>query len=615
MDDNFLVTGRGEQNYLIVMPLYRENSKEYYQMPLGMLYISSAMKKAGLNVFTLNLNHYESPYKILREKIKENDIDVVLSGGLSPQFANVYAVFENALNENGNIITICGGGLISADPVVAMQALEIVDYGVIGEGELTVVELCKVLESGGEIENVKGIVYKKDQSFKTTKNRESLDISSIPWPDYEGFEYDHYLTLSNALLTGISDIERAGVIITSRSCVYNCTFCFHSSGKKYRQRDLDDVFDEIDYLVNQYQIKFLYILDELFTASFDRLEEFCSRIKKYNIRWNCTLHAKGLKPEMLPLLKDANCVMAGVGMESADNRILKSMRKNVTIEEIESTIKMFDNSGIMFGGTLIFGDINETIETARNTINWWKQNSKSNISMIMVKVYPGTYLYKHALENNIITNAVEFHKQGCPPVNVSSMTDDELSKLSKEIGLLQLDNSALDNTQLLSHNLEMNTFEIKGSCPHCGEVNMWDSAMFFYRIFYHCQKCKASLNLPIPSELINIIDENIRKITALSKVVLWGLNDNSLDYLVRSNLKNASKNIFATDISLIKQKISLSQIEVISPNAILSKGIDTIVVLLPQYITDIKTYVEANFKNKKVISIYDLLDPGFIFRV
>jgi anaerobic magnesium-protoporphyrin IX monomethyl ester cyclase len=600
-------------NYLIVMPLYRENPKEYYQMPLGILYVSSAMKQAGLNVSTLNLNHYENPYEILKEKIQEDDIDVILSGGLSPQYENISAVFEHARNKKNDIISICGGGLITADPIIAMQALEIVVYGVIGEGEVTAVELCKVVESCGNLQNVKGIVYKENNLFQITEKRDSLAINSIPWPDYEGFEYDHYLTLSNALLTGISDIERAGLLVTSRSCVYNCTFCFHSSGTKYRQRHLDDVFDEIDCLVNKYQIKFLYIIDELFTKSIDRLEEFCNRIKKYNISWNCTLHAKGLKSEILPMLKEANCVLAGVGMESADNRVLKSMKKNVTIEEIESAIEMFNNSGIMFGGTLIFGDICETAETARNTINWWKRNSKVNISMIMIKVYPGTYLYKYALENNIITDAVDFHKQNCPPVNVSSMTDNELANISLEIGLLQLENTALESIQLLGHNSEMNTYSMKGTCPHCGEINMWDSAMFFYRIFYHCQKCKASLNLPIPFQLIDIINNNIKKITALSKVLLWGLNDKSLDYLVRSNLENTSGSVFATDISSVKQKMSLPNIEVVAPSALNSKGIETVVVLLPQYITEIKTHVETNFKNKRVISIYDLLDPDFVF--
>lgn len=169
-----VVLGRGKLNYLVVMPLYRENPKEYYQMPLGIPYVSSAMKQAGLNISTLNLNHYENPYDVLKERIQKGDIDVVLSGGLSPQYANIRAVFKHSRKQNYEIITICGGGIITADPAVAMQALEIVDYGVIGEGEITVVELCKVLQNGGNLHNVKGIVYRENNRYLVTEHREAL---------------------------------------------------------------------------------------------------------------------------------------------------------------------------------------------------------------------------------------------------------------------------------------------------------------------------------------------------------------------------------------------------------------------------------------------------------
>lgn len=125
---------------------------------------------------------------------------------------------------------------------------------------------------------------------------------------------------------------------TSRACPYQCTFCFHSSGSKYRQRSLDNFFEELDILVEKYAIKYIFIVDELFAVKMDRLKEFCQRIKPYNIKWWAEFRVNTVTKEMVDLLKDANCAVMAFGIERADNRILKSMRKNITIEQTANAL-------------------------------------------------------------------------------------------------------------------------------------------------------------------------------------------------------------------------------------------------------------------------------------
>lgn len=92
--------------------------------------------------------------------------------------------------------TIVGGGLVTAEPDVAMRALKYADYGVIGEGEITVCELADALEHGASPDGVDGLIFKRDGQYVITAPREEIaDIDSIPWPDYEGFELDKYLEL------------------------------------------------------------------------------------------------------------------------------------------------------------------------------------------------------------------------------------------------------------------------------------------------------------------------------------------------------------------------------------------------------------------------------------
>jgi len=111
------------------------------------------------------------------------------------------------------------------------------------------------------------------------------------------------------------------------------------SGQKFRQRSLDSVFSEIDYLVSRYGVKYLSIQDELFCHSVERVREFCKRIRPYNIRWLAQFRVTDVTPELVAMLKEAHCATMAFGIESADNRVLKSMKKQITIEQTERALE------------------------------------------------------------------------------------------------------------------------------------------------------------------------------------------------------------------------------------------------------------------------------------
>lgn len=108
------------------------------------------------------------------------------------------------------------------------------------------------------------------------------NLDSITFLNYEGFDFKSILKYS-PVNYGICN-KRAAVLITSRGCPYNCIFCFYTQGDGYRMRSLDNVFCEIDWLVEKYDIKSILILDELFGGNNERLKKFCERIKKYNLQ-------------------------------------------------------------------------------------------------------------------------------------------------------------------------------------------------------------------------------------------------------------------------------------------------------------------------------------------
>lgn len=145
-------------NFLFVTPKY-VNRGQKYEFYFGLAYVSSYMKYKGYNVFCLNPNHYNTPLEQqLSEYINKNQIDVVCTGGMSVHFNQINEVLEAAKKIKPEIITVAGGAIITSDPGLALENMKI-DFGIIGEGEETMVDLADALCNGRDFDNVKGIAY------------------------------------------------------------------------------------------------------------------------------------------------------------------------------------------------------------------------------------------------------------------------------------------------------------------------------------------------------------------------------------------------------------------------------------------------------------------------
>ena len=460
-------------NYLVVMQQIADNDDVQYQFPTGICLISSVLKATGRSVYTLNLNYKNEPLKELYDAIVDNDIDVVLCGGLSQEYNAIKTILDVVKNTSNRIKTIVGGGIITADPKTAMIALRNADYGVVGEGEIIVTQIAFALENNLSISDINGVVTKTSEiNIDAISDINNLDI--LPFPDYFGFELN--LMLGRKYSSTYYDREplftRAATVLCSRSCPYNCTFCFHTAGKKYRRRSLDGVFKEIEWLVNSFDINYIILNDEMFVGYEDSLYEFCSRIKEYGIKWWGQTRVDMVSREILKLMKNSNCSRVTFGVESADNEILKSMRKGITIEQVEEAFKCASEVGLPASGNIILGDINETKETYRNSMNWWANNRQYDITLRYVWVFPGSNLYLNALKNKVITDPVKFLRDGCPQINVTKMTDREYDEMIAEVELFKL-----VHEDGIIENFTIPVFEKELNCLIKNPVALWPATV------------------------------------------------------------------------------------------------------------------------------------------
>jgi radical SAM superfamily enzyme YgiQ (UPF0313 family) len=596
------------------MPRIVATVGEGYNFPLGITYISAVMKEAGFNVFTLNLNHIKGKIEeIINSEVAKNKIDILMTGGLSFQYNSLKNIVDYIHDNHPQVKIIIGGGIITADPETSMTALEYADIGVIGEGEITVVELCNALQEyswvEGTLSEISGIVYMNNGNWIRTKAREEIkNLDSLPFPDYDGFELNKYLELSPVSINNVTK-NRAFFIISSRSCPYQCTFCFHTMGKMYRQRSMNNVTREIEILIEKYRVTHITMSDELFARKKERVQIIEDISKKFSITWAASFRVDDIDVNLIEILKHGNCISMNFGLESASNKILKSMCKHITIEQIEKSLKLAYNANLPINGNFIFGDIEETVETAIITLDWWEQHRDYNIGLNFINVYPGTYLYKYALQNGIIKDAIQFLKDGCPQINVSKLSDYDLSYIVKRIfGLSAKVGLVLENMENISLS-DSGRISFNGKCVKCSVKQRFTNAKLFVgNNWVTCTKCGQRYEVRLPEKLIQTLINNLQNYHNIgNKIGLFGITAHSLPLFENNDIFKNERFIFI-DNSTQKQMIKIHGKKVYSPDELLINEVDTVIFFYPNSYAVVAEEVKRKYPNvRQFINVYDLL--------
>lgn len=599
-------------NILLVLPKIFANLEEVEHFPIGMAYVSSSLKKAGHNVHILNLNFENRPVKeLLQEYISKYHIDIVETGGLITHYHMVKEVVDTVKEIDSKVYTLVGGGIITGAPEVVMQGIQNADFGVFGEGEITNCEVSRAIEGEIPFSKVDGLIYRKricdknDTSFECYKNqprKEIEDLDSIPWPDYKGFSLDKMLERSPKKYVTMS---------TGRSCVFHCTFCFHTSGQKYRQRSLDGFFKELDYLVDEYGIDNIYITDELFACNQKRLDEFCERIKNYNILWAIQLRVNVANKKMLQQLKDSGCIIISYGLESADDSILASMKKGINIKQIEQALRDSYEVGISAHGAFIFGDINEDLNTVETTLQWWREHAEYNIGLAMIQVYPGTYLYQYAVENGIIKNELEFIEKECPYINVSKLTDQEYIKLGNELIKLQIkSNKYLVNEEIIAKDKNRLLVDVKGNCPNCGTEIIAKEIPMTKITVNKCSECSEKYSINHYHLFKKEIKDKLKVIQEQSNsIAFWGGGGIAHIAALYENVEYlSSMDFILVDPNNIVQGQQYCDRTILDPSELSKQHIDTVIVCDDAFLTYVSNVIKMKYRGvKRIIAIRDLL--------
>ena len=484
-------------------------------IPIGLAYVAAALRNTGRYVTGINLGWHEEPLNALLQKIEYDAIDVLCISGMSPEFPELREMISVVRNNYPQIKVIVGGNIITAEPEFIIQHLDM-DFGCVGYGEETICDLAECLENNGDFSKIKGLIYKDEagQFIINPKRPQPEGLDDFPFPALELFGF----TGRNQCLS----------MVTARSCINNCTFCFRYNGYKYMKRSLDNIFLEIDYWREKFPISTIVFRDELFAKDKEEALEFCRRIKKYDVNYVVILRVNIVTEELIQVLAESGCIAIFYGIESMNQKVLDSMRKNITVEQIEYALKITRKYNITDIGNLIFGDPAETYDMAKESLDWWFKNTQYNVRLTMVIPFPGSALYKYGVKTGRINNKLSFLEDRCPPVNLSAMSDAEYNKI-------QWHNLCLHGMKRPAKNVRFEagadgSVLICGNCPYCGTVNYTDhfAGGFSFWLTHDSSCTECSGKIMFSSEYNNNYFE-LRYFNEFNyeekKIAVWGLSE------------------------------------------------------------------------------------------
>ncbi len=281
------------------------------------------------------------------------------------------------------------------------------DYGVYGEGEVTFSELIDHLQGEKELKDITGIIYKDQEGNIIVNSPRQLisEIDSIPFPSYNLFKMNRY---PQHRLT------------TSRGCPFNCVFCNSHSlwTNKWRKRSPQNILDEIKLLNKNFKRKSIVFNDDSFNIEAKRVIELCNLIidEKMDILWSTSIRVDLITDEIAQKMKESGCYNVSIGIESANNEVLKMMNKHNTKEKIYAGIQILRNANIDVMGQFMIGNPGDKLETIKESIEFAKTSNLTGAEFYTALPYKDSLLYDFVKsEGKMLTNQESYHFHNINP--------------------------------------------------------------------------------------------------------------------------------------------------------------------------------------------------------
>lgn len=362
--------------------------------PLGLAYLAASIQQEtnhDVEIIDAAVMNY-TPEQLKKRLIlsKPNVVGVMM---LTPMYFRAQEVVRLTRQVLPDSTIIVGGPHVTIFPSETMKENPEIDYAVVGEGEITIVELLSAIDRNKNVKDVKGIVYRLNRKVEMTSMRPFIqNIDEIPLPARELLPMEKYKPAP----TYYRELP-SHIILTSRGCPFHCTYCSKIFGKTYRFHSIKRIMEEVNLLISKYKAKEIIFRDDTFTINPNHVKELCNEMinagLNKKIRWTCMTRVNLVTPEMLKLMKRAGCWSIHYGVESGSQRLLDLIEKGITLEQVKTAVKWTKEAGIEVKAFFMLGLPSETYEESLKTIEFTKFLDPDWIQVTLTTPYPGTKLF------------------------------------------------------------------------------------------------------------------------------------------------------------------------------------------------------------------------------
>jgi radical SAM superfamily enzyme YgiQ (UPF0313 family) len=362
--------------------------------PIGLAYLGAALEEGGFDVSILDMKPGGIGYEELGDRLRGCDVVGVTSMSENSRESVRAARIAKKLGKT----VVVGGPHMSMLPARTMSH-DCMDFGVVGEGERTIVELMEYLAGSGSgrgLKDIRGLVFREGGCLTVNAPRELIeDLDRLPPPAY------HLLPPMTSYFAPQLKNFPLGAVMSSRGCPFGCVYCSKSVfGRTFRQHSPERVVTDIMTLVRDHGVREIHVLDDAFNTDKERAKNiFRSLIAgkvKCSIYFPAGLRIDKIDGEFISLLKDAGGYGLNVGVETGNSRVMKSINKSLSLETVAKNAKMIMDNGLLLSANFMVGHLADTEETMNETVDFAIKLNPNFAGFQLTTIYRDTELYRQA---------------------------------------------------------------------------------------------------------------------------------------------------------------------------------------------------------------------------
>jgi len=386
--------------------------------PLGILYISAVLEKNGIEVKIVPADILNLSWPQIKQEVQSFKPDLIGVTSTTENRFQSFKLIRYVKKVYPSALTVLGGPHASMAPEDCLAHIPELDIVVKGEGEMTVLELCQVLEKGKDLaalDKIRGIYFKLNGQINSTPPQPPLqDLDNLPFPAFHLIPFEKYNFRFEVPGKGMLP---AANIMTSRGCPFNCNFCATpiNWGRTVRMRSPQNVIEEIEFLIKKYGARVIFFFDDTFNVNKKRVEEICDLIleRKLDIFWKCDVRLDLIDKPLLTKMKEAGLFHLSFGLEAGSERVRNEViEKKINIDDFHNLVQWCNELDIIPNAFFIFSHPTETWEEAQESIEIIeKYKDKIEGSIAILHIYPGTPLEKTAKKMNVLPKDFSWTKR------------------------------------------------------------------------------------------------------------------------------------------------------------------------------------------------------------